>query len=257
MEKAKLIEVFSVYAKNFDFDDPIIALKYNHGLAVANLSYEIAESLLMSEQQKLLSYFIGLVHEIGSFENWKKTKTYQDTITTKQILFNDNLIEKFNIEKTDQKIVMLSINGLNEKNDEEINNYCKKFKESEKKIEEIIKYQNILLDANILDLFGMMKRKSLPVIHATNSKESLSKIIFKNFKDENKASVEDVQSKLDEVIYFLSLFYDLKFNYSIQYALKLDFAEAIYEYYYPELNDKERERLTHIIQNFKQKAYKN
>lgn len=255
MEKAKLIEVFSAYAKNYDFDDPIIALKYNHALAVANLSYEIAETLLMNENEKVLSYFIGLVHEIGSFENWKKTKTYQDTITTKQILFDDNIIEKFDVDKTDRKIVMLAINGLNQKNDEEINNYCKKFKESKKKFEEIIRYQNILLDANILDLFGMMKRKSLPVIHATNTKESLSKAIFKNFKDENKASVEDVQSKLDEVIYFLSLFYDLKFNYSIEQALKLNFADAIYDYYYVELNDKEKERITQIIKNLKQKAY--
>ena len=57
--------MFCKELKNFDFDDPIIALKYNHALAVANLSYEIAETLLMNKKKN----FILLDF---SFENWKK-----------------------------------------------------------------------------------------------------------------------------------------------------------------------------------------
>lgn len=253
MEKAKLIEIFSGYAKNYDFDDPIIALKFNHGLSVANLSYDIAESLAMSEEEKMLSYLIGLVHEIGSFENWKKTKTYQDTLTTKQVLFDEKFIDKFSLQKNEKKIIEFVIDGIVQNNDAQIKKHTEKLKNGKSKEEKIIRHREILLDANILDLFGMMKRKSLPVVLAQITKETLSKTVFKTFKTENKASVEDVKSKLDEVIYFLSLFYDLKFNYSVQYALKIDFAYGIYDYFQSELSDREKERLSQIIEDFKQK----
>lgn len=256
MKKAKLIEVFSAYAKNYDFDDPMIALKYNHSLSVANLCYEIASSLMMSEEEKLLSYFIGLVHEIGSFENWKKTKTYQDVNTTKQILFNEKLITKFGADKSDEKIAMLTIDGLNKNNEDQIKNYCKKFKESEKKFEQIITHKNILKDANILDLFGMIKRKSLPVVHAKTTKQTLSKAILKQFKEEDKVNADNVQSKLDQVVYFLSLYFDLKYTHSILQAQKIDFAQAIYDYFAVELADKEKERMLQIIKTLKQKTYK-
>ena len=132
MEKTKLIEKFSAYARNYNFDDPIIALKFNHGLSVANLSYEIAKSLTLLEEECLFCFAFGLIHEIGSFENWVKTKTYQNNSLTKKILFIDKLIENFDIPKKYHKNIkfILSQNSTNQLDYDKTTEFSNKYANS-------------------------------------------------------------------------------------------------------------------------------
>lgn len=255
MDRSKLIEIFSNFAKEYDFDDPIIALKFNHSLQTANYCLEIASSLALTEKEQLLAFAIGLLHEVGSFESWKHGKVYSDIPQTLKMLFKNNLIERFDIPKKFHKTLYFAISQHKsyEIDTNKIKSHTDKFKNSAVLYREIILYCKILKDANTIDFYGMIKRKVLPATSANFAKIKLSKNVLKSFKAESKVLLEDVKSKLDQIVFDLSLYFELKFDYSFDFCKKIDFADAILNFYKDELSEKEFLKLEKIIIAFKKK----
>ena len=107
--------VFKEYVSNYNLQDGKIALKVAHILRVSELSKKIATSLNLSEEDIKLAELIGLLHDIGRFEQVRKYNTFIDKISINhgeygvKILFEDNLIEKFNIDEKYYKIIKTAI----------------------------------------------------------------------------------------------------------------------------------------------------
>ena len=66
IEKAK--NVFKEYVKKYDDTNPKIKMKIIHILKVAENSKKIATDLNLSEEDIVLAELIGLLHDIGRFE---------------------------------------------------------------------------------------------------------------------------------------------------------------------------------------------
>jgi hypothetical protein len=185
----------------------------------------------------------------------EKNKTFQNTALTLQLLFENGMIEKFIKDPEQQKTAFLAISA--QKNDRlhtaEIKQYAKQFENSKAKEDELKMFAKILADANTLETFGMIKRKSFPIINTKYTKKELSPVVEKAFLTERKVHTSDVKSLLDQIVYLLSLIYALHYNYSIKFAKKIDFAQAIYDYYYHELSAQEQEKLWQIISIYKNK----
>lgn len=255
MDKTKLIELFASFAKQYDFDDPIIALKFNHSLQTASYCMEIASSLALSQQEQLVAFAIGLLHEVGTFDSWKQTKTYPNIPLTIKLLFKDNLIEKYGIPKQYYKAIEFAIaqHKNHEIEQEPIKKYSEKFKNSTQVYRETILFCKILKDANTIEFFGMLKRKVLPSISTSFSKTSLSQSVMKSFRAESKVDLPEVKSKLDQIVFNLSLYYALYFDYSFQFCKKISFSSAILDFYKPELSQKEFVTLQKIVTAFEKK----
>ena len=89
------------YLKNYDIDDEQIKLKISHTYRVAELSKLLGKSLDLPEIGIDLAETIGLLHDIGRFEQVKRYHTFLDKDSVNhgelgiEILFEDNLIRKF------------------------------------------------------------------------------------------------------------------------------------------------------------------
>ena len=100
-DRKKAEDVFRNYAAAYDAADPKIALKIKHTFRVAELSERIAESLALDEADRDLAWFLGLLHDIGRFEQVRRYGTFFDRDSVDHaelgadILFSDRLIDSF------------------------------------------------------------------------------------------------------------------------------------------------------------------
>ena len=96
---------FLSYVEAYDATNPRIALKIEHSLRVAELCREIAKREHFSKTDCDLAWLIGLLHDIGRFEQYKQYHSYNDSKTFDhadygvKILFEQKLIQNFEIPK--------------------------------------------------------------------------------------------------------------------------------------------------------------
>lgn len=97
--KAK--EAFKEYVKNYDPEEGRVKVKISHIERVANLARKMAEELNLSEEDIQLAELIGLLHDIGRFEQIRLYHTFVDRKSVNhgelgaKILFEDGLIRNF------------------------------------------------------------------------------------------------------------------------------------------------------------------
>ncbi|ETP71390.1 HD-GYP domain-containing protein, partial [Lachnospiraceae bacterium JC7] len=92
---------FRNYISGYDIENRMIKLKVEHTLRVAGNCELIARSLQMSEELVDFAWFLGLLHDIGRFEQIRRYGTFVDADSVDHaefgadLLFNENLIKEF------------------------------------------------------------------------------------------------------------------------------------------------------------------
>jgi putative nucleotidyltransferase with HDIG domain len=106
-----MLEAFNEYVSTYDLNNRDIKLKYNHSIRVMNLSKKYAKEIGFNEEDVKLATLIGLLHDIGRFEQLKVYNSYDDSKTIDhadygvKILFDDNLIARFTNNKKDYNVI--------------------------------------------------------------------------------------------------------------------------------------------------------
>ena len=71
-------QAFTTYVSAYDPTDPKIALKVQHTWRVADLCQRIAQSLGLSPADVDLAWLLGLLHDVGRFEQVRVYGTFED-----------------------------------------------------------------------------------------------------------------------------------------------------------------------------------
>ncbi len=96
--------VFLSYAKQYDTENILIRHKIEHTFRVAELSKNYAKALSQSREDVDFAWLLGLLHDIGRFEQARRYGTFVDSQSTDHaelsadILFKDGLINSFPTE---------------------------------------------------------------------------------------------------------------------------------------------------------------
>lgn len=185
-----MIEEFNKYTNNYDMNDEAIRNKYSHSIRVMNLSKKYATILGFSKEDIELATLIGLLHDIGRFEQIRVYHTFDDNKSIDhalygvKVLFEDNLIEKFSKNKEEYEIIKKAIYNHN------------KYKLEDIKDERVLMHSKLIRDVDKLDiiyLLGYLKEYDInvtddeitkEVIDSTKRHESLSRKYVKNGNDE-------------------------------------------------------------------------
>lgn len=115
MNRLVMTEAFEDYVRNYDLEDPNILLKYIHTSKVADNCEKIARSLSLREEDVELSWEIGILHDIGRFEQLRRYHTFidADSIDHAQfgadLLFKEGLFGMFDPKQTNAKIIETAI----------------------------------------------------------------------------------------------------------------------------------------------------
>ena len=98
IDRKKVKNVFKKYTDNYDTSDEKIKLKVDHTYRVAALSERIARSLGLGDDDTNLAWLIGMLHDIGRFEQLKNYGTFSDAESIDhahygvELLFEDGII---------------------------------------------------------------------------------------------------------------------------------------------------------------------
>ena len=214
---------FEIFAKQYDLNFFKMKRKYEHSYRVMENAGKIAESLNLNKDEIELSKLIGLLHDIGHFETIKRNDILKENTKIDhgdlgvEILQNNSYIRKFIYEEKYDSIILKAIKNHN------------KFKIEESLNEKELLFARIIRDADKLDIFfegaEMFWNKSEEVNEISDSK--ISDQIFNDFRDNRSIDRKDIKTKLDGIINFIGLLYDINFKYDFEVIKKEDYINKI------------------------------
>lgn len=74
----KALDEFTRYTNSYLIYGDMIKLKIDHTLRVVDNAVELAKNLSLPEDKIEIVRTIGLLHDIGRFEQWKNYQTFYD-----------------------------------------------------------------------------------------------------------------------------------------------------------------------------------
>ncbi len=220
IDLVKAKQYFKHYVSNYDSTHPRIALKIVHTYHVAENAKKIASDLNLSKEEQELAELIGLLHDIGRFEQWKFYQTYSDKLSidhgqkSVEVLFADREIRNF-IE--DEKYDAIIYKAINNHNKLEIERGLS---------EQEVTHCKIVRDADNLDIFrNILENRPEDYTHLGSqnvSKEILSPEFFEDFKKEKPLIYAKAKTDMDIMVAIIAHIYAINFKSTLQIIQERD-----------------------------------
>lgn len=205
-----VLKEFKKYVEQFDSDNEMIAMKISHSYHVAELAKILGKRLELTEEEINLVKTIGLLHDIGRFVQYEKTKSY-NAATTKidhgkvatDYLFKEEHIQDFAIPEKYYSIVETAIYNHN------------KLEIEEDLTEEELFYVHLTRDVDKIDIF-----RQEATIENKQLIEQITPKVKEAFFEHHLINIKEVKTKSDEILVELAYVFDIHFQES--YALLKD-----------------------------------
>lgn len=119
IQKEDIQNTFARYVAGFDLTQEGVAAKYHHSLIVAGLCERIARGLQLSDDDVALAWLIGILHDIGRFEQLRRYQTFVDYKSMDHAqygvhyLFDDGHIRDFLADNSEDDVIRAAIGSHN------------------------------------------------------------------------------------------------------------------------------------------------
>ncbi len=213
-----MIEIFEKYVNNFDMKDENIKAKYNHSYRVMKLSEKYAKELHFNQEDIQIAKIIGLLHDIGRFEQYKQYHSYNDSKTFDhadygvKILFEQKLIQNFEIPKKYYDIIEFSIKNHN------------KFSINKIDDERKLMHAKLIRDTDKIDiifLFGYLNDLRLK-----ETDEPITKEVLECIKRHKSVDINLCKNPNDYIVTKLSFAFDINYDECLK-----EFKEYLAKFY--------------------------
>lgn len=215
-------KAFDEYVSHYDMKDEKIRLKYTHTFRVAEQCLEISKSIGLDEEGRKLAYLIGILHDIGRFEQEKVYHTYNDFKSIDhadlacEILFNDGVIRNFIKDDKYDDIICEAVMYHNKYN------VCS-WEEDEVKL----LYSEIIRDADKIDIINNVVNRG--EIKLPEDDNGVGKEVDEDFRLEMPVHHSHKETKNDSTLTMVAFVFDLNFPYSYEYFKEHDFINKMYD----------------------------
>lgn len=230
--KSKAKRSFADYTSHYDMKDSKIALKAKHTYKVAELCQQIAEAEGLSEEDTLIAWLCGMLHDIGRFEQVTQYGTFIDAQSIDhahlscQILYGTEAVKKDDIcDKVDTSLPLVRQFYSDESFDHDI--FTAVYWHSAYRYPESLTVRektfcDILRDADKLDIFRVNLETPLSEIHNVPEEDFYtSKItpeVYLAFCEHHTVLRSLKRTPIDNVVGYLSLYWELVYPKSQQIA---------------------------------------
>jgi len=214
---------FELFVKKYDLENAKIKRKFGHSFRVMENAGQIAKSLKLTNEEIELSKLIGLLHDIGRFEQERIYKTFKDHESIDhgdlgvEILKKDNYLRKYFKEEKYDNIILKAIK-----------NHNKLYIEDGLTEQELL-FSKIVRDADKLDIFyegvEMFWTTSEEIEDVNNSK--VSEKILEAFRKNILIDRKDVTTKADGILNFIGFIFDINFKYDFEVLKKENYINKI------------------------------
>ena len=227
LEKCK--DEFLKYTEKYDLNNDNLKRKQLHSLRVMQKSRIIAKSLKLSEEEIQIATLIGLLHDIGRFEQYTKYNTFSDHNSIDhaelgiRILQENNYIKNYIEDENWINIILIAIknhnkykmeNGLNKKKEL----FCKIIRDADKAD---IMYEG----ANI---FWNKKSEKINLENAKIRQEEIEAVKKHTLIDRRKI---DKESELDGMLIMLCFIFDINYGTSFEILKRENYINKIIDRY--------------------------
>ncbi len=256
IDRKKVKNVFKKYTDNYDISDEKIKLKVDHTYRVAALSERIARSLGLGDDDTNLAWLIGMLHDIGRFEQLKNYGTFSDAESIDhahygvELLFEDGLIEKFASENAAKDL----------KGTKDLKETAVKSESEEKETKEISEldilrtaiwnhsayrveegltdrvkmFCNIIRDADKIDILKVNYDVTLEVIYDVTTEElknsGVTDEVMKAFMEHHAVLRSLKKTPIDNLVGHAALVFELVYNESFKIVKEQGYIEKMLSY---------------------------
>lgn len=216
----KAQENFINFSRNYDLGEKNVKRKQAHSIRVMDIMKKLAEELKLEKEEIELAKLIGLLHDVGRFEQYKKYKTFKDHLSVDHadigvdLLFNQNQIKEYINDEKDYEIIKkaivnhnkyeLNISELTER--EEL--FCKLIKDADK--------IDIMYEG--MEVFWKGRETEL-------EEQKICDEVYESFLNGELIRNEIKKSELDKMVGMISFIYDFNFEQSYKYIKEKRFIE--------------------------------
>ncbi len=233
---------FKNYVKDYNPNDPKIALKIAHIERVSQKARLISENLRLEEEDIRLAELIGILHDIGRFEQIRKYNTFMDKDSVNhaeygvKVLFEDGLIRKFIIEDKYDNIIKKAIL-----------NHNKGYLDIDKNLKDKeLLHTKIIRDADKLDIFKVLNIENMNVLYGNDvENQSINKEVYREFFEDKYINYKNINSGLDLAIAHFAYVYDFNYKFTLS---KIKEEQVLLNLYnrFNEINNESKEKLNKV-----------
>lgn len=244
------LRAFQNYISHYDVTREMIRLKVEHTYRVSELCEKIAGSIGLNQEDMDLAWLVGLLHDIGRFEQQKNYGTFIDADSIdhaeygKEILFgkasgkgeNPISIRDFVEEPEEDAVIRMAVGShsayrIPEGLDERTAMFC-----------------HILRDADKIDILKVNVEFPLEEIYNETTEKlysgQVTPAVMKSF-DEGHAVLRSLkQETVDYIVGHISLVYELVYPLSVQIVKEQGYLEKLMNF--ESWNPVTREQFAHI-----------
>lgn len=241
INRKNVINAFAEYVRNYAPSDEKIKLKIDHTYRVAGLCQRIAESLGLSEPDVDIAWLLGMLHDIGRFEQIRRFGTFNDAQSVDHaefgadLLFKEGLIRKFAEGYYEECELARSGNEEAEqmiKNNEHHNKDTgllemairqhNKYRVKEDLTERQRMFCDILRDADKVDIFKVNADIPMEIIYDVTTEELkngvITKEVLESFYKKETVLKSVRRSAVDHIVGYISLLFELVYKESYRQA---------------------------------------
>ena len=214
------IDEFKNYVdSNFNVSEKSINRKRSHSLRVMNFCKELSISLGMNDEEIYVAQIIGLLHDIGRFDQWKTFENFKDLETydhgdrAVELLKENNFIRKFIEDDSYDDIILTAIKNHN------------KYEIEPDLSEKTLKFCKIIRDADKHDIFYEVDtcfyNEQAKIDAVTDTK--LCDEYYNSILEGKQILKKKDETRFDLVAVLISFVFDINFDESIAIIRKHDY----------------------------------
>lgn len=268
IERTRVLQRFQEYTDDYDAADEKIALKIKHTYRVAGLCKRIARSIGMGMQEQELAWLLGMLHDIGRFEQLRRYDTFNDACSVDHALLGTEVLFGTEAGKDD---VAREVNGrstftagiIREFVDDAAEDRLietairihSAYRVPEELDERTERFCHILRDADKIDILRVNIETPLEEIYNTTSEElyhaEVSEAVIQSFYEHHATLRSLKRTPVDHIAGHISLIYELVFPESLCIVQEQGYWEKLIGF--PSKNPKTLRQLQELrteMQNF-------
>lgn len=219
INRGQVRRAFDAYVRDYDITNEKIQLKVAHTYRVAEISEQIALGLHLSERDTDLAWLIGMLHDIGRFEQLRRYNTFVDADSIDhahfaiELLFEEGLLQYYLgdtelIPKEELDIIRIAIWNHSA------------YRIEQGLSERIMQFCRIIRDADKVDIFRVARETPLEVLYDFSAEEVRNSVVSEEVMRqflEGHAIIRGVKkSPVDFLVGHIALAFELEFPVSYQ-----------------------------------------
>ncbi len=247
IDRKKIMDEFAGYTKDYDISDEKIKLKVEHTYRVAGLCDRIARSLGLAVEDIDLAWAIGMLHDIGRFDQVRQYGTFSDADSVdhahyaSELLFDKGMIVDYfgsanpgiynYIENKNTCSAGLSESlGIIKK---AVYNHSA-YKIEEGLCERKVLFCNIIRDADKLDIFKVVNDTPLEDIYSVDKEEipkaEVTDAVMQALREKHAVLRSLKKTPADYIAAYIALVFELVFPESFYIAKEQGYLDKLLDF---------------------------